>query len=255
LKIATWNVNSLNVRLPHVCEWLQSAAPDVLVLQEIKQPTEKFDAEAFAKLGYKSVASGQKTYNGVATLARTALSDIVTDIPEFDDEQRRVLAATVSGVRVVNLYVPNGQSVGSEKYQYKLDWLTAVRNWLAAESKIHDKLVVLGDFNIAPDDRDVYDPEKWGEDVLCSPAERAALQSIQALGLDDVFRRFDQPEATFSWWDYRAAGFRRNAGLRIDLILASHNLAQNCAASYIDREPRTWERPSDHTPAIAEFHI
>lgn len=255
MKIATWNVNSLNVRLAQVCEWLQSAEPDVLVLQEIKQLTEKFDAEAFAKLGYESVASGQKTYNGVATLARSALTDVVTDIPEFDDEQRRVLATTIDGVRVLNLYVPNGQSVGSEKYQYKLSWLAAVRQWLEAELKRHDKLVVLGDFNIAPDDRDVHDPEKWGEDILCSPAERAALQSIQALGLHDVFRQFDQPEATFSWWDYRAAGFRRNAGLRIDLILASDNLAENCAASYIDREPRTWERPSDHTPAIAEFRM
>ncbi|MGB5345123.1 MAG: exodeoxyribonuclease III [Woeseia sp.] len=255
MKIATWNVNSLNVRLPQVCEWLQSAEPDVLVLQEIKQLSSKFDVEAFTKLGYQSVANGQKTYNGVATLARAALTDVVTDIPGFDDEQRRVLATTISGVRVVNLYVPNGQSVGSDKYRYKLDWLAAVRNWLEAELKACERLVVLGDFNIAPDDRDVYDPVKWGDDILCSPAERAALQSLQALGLSDVFRQFEQPEATFSWWDYRAAGFRRNAGLRIDLILASEPLAQTCAASYIDREPRAWERPSDHTPAIAEFRM
>lgn len=255
MKIATWNVNSLNVRLPQVCEWLQSAEPDVLVLQEIKQVTEAFDTEAFAKLGYQSVASGQKTYNGVATLARTALTDVVTDIPDFADAQRRVLATTVNGVRIVNLYVPNGQSLESEKYQYKLGWLAAVRNWLAAELQANKQLVVLGDFNIAPDDRDVYDPEKWGADVLCSPPERAALESILALGLSDVFRQFEQPDATFSWWDYRAAGFRRNAGLRIDLILASAPLAENCAASYIDREPRAWERPSDHTPAIAEFRM
>ncbi|MGB5245325.1 MAG: exodeoxyribonuclease III [Woeseia sp.] len=255
MKFATWNVNSLNVRLQHVCEWLQAAEPDVLVLQEIKQLTEAFNAEAFLELGYQSVANGQKTYNGVATLARTALTDVVTDIPGFDDPQRRVLATTVNGVRVVNLYVPNGQSLDSDKYQYKLGWLAAVNDWLAAELKAHEQLVVMGDFNIAPEDRDVYDPEKWGEDVLCSPPERAALQSFLALGLTDVFRQFDQPDATFSWWDYRAAGFRRNAGLRIDLILASEKLAQKCEASYIDREPRTWERPSDHTPAIAEFRM
>ncbi len=255
MKIATWNVNSLNVRLPHVTEWLQSAEPDVLVLQEIKQVNEAFAADAFSELGYHAVANGQKTYNGVATIARTPLADTVTDIPDFEDPQRRVLATTIDGVRVINLYVPNGQSVGSDKYQYKLNWLAAVRNWLAAELQHYDRLIVLGDFNIAPDDRDVYDPEKWGDAVLCSPAERAALQEILSLGLTDVFREFEQPDATFSWWDYRAAGFRRNAGLRIDLILASDGLAKNCAASHIDREPRTWERPSDHTPVIAEFRM
>ncbi|MBT8097227.1 MAG: exodeoxyribonuclease III [Woeseia sp.] len=255
MKIATWNVNSLNVRLQHVREWLRAAEPDVLVLQEIKQVTDAFDAEAFSELGYQSVANGQKTYNGVATIARTALSDTMCHIPGFDDPQRRVLATTVAGVRVINLYVPNGQSVGSEKYQYKLDWLEAVHDWLAAELKAHDKLLVLGDFNIAPDDRDVYDPEKWGEGILCSPAERESLQALLSLGLADVFRKFEQPADTFSWWDYRAAGFRRNAGLRIDLILASETLAEICSASYIDREPRAWERPSDHTPAIAEFRM
>ncbi|MDZ7645214.1 MAG: exodeoxyribonuclease III [Woeseiaceae bacterium] len=255
MKVATWNVNSLKVRLPQVLEWVQAARPDVLVLQEIKQVTEAFPAGAFADLGYHGAANGQKTYNGVATLARAPLSDVVTDIPGFEDTQRRVLACTVNGLRVINLYVPNGQAVGSDKYDYKLGWLAALRDWLANELAEHDKLVVLGDFNIAPDDRDVYDPEKWGDAILCSPGERAALRELTALGLDDVFRRFDQPEATFSWWDYRAAGFRRNAGLRIDLILASPALAATCTASYIDREPRTWERPSDHTPAIAEFDV
>jgi len=163
--------------------------------------------------------------------------------------------STIDGVRVVNLYVPNGHSVGSEKYEYKLGWLSALKAFLAEELRTHEKLVVLGDFNIAPDDRDVYDPEKWGDDILCSPAERAALKEVIDLGLTDVFRQFDQPEKTFSWWDYRAAGFRRNAGLRIDLILASEALAPACEASYIDREPRTWERPSDHTPVVAEFSI
>lgn len=255
MKIATWNVNSLNVRLPHVTEWLQSAEPDVLVLQEIKQVTEAFAEDTFREIGYHSIANGQKTYNGVATIARSPLTDPVVEIPGFEDPQRRVLATTIDGTRVVNLYVPNGQSVGSEKYEYKLNWLAAVRDWLEAELQKHEKLIVLGDFNIAPDDRDVYDPEKWGEAVLCSPPERAALKELLALGLTDVFREFEQPEATFSWWDYRAAGFRRNAGLRIDLILASDALVRNCASSHIDREPRTWERPSDHTPVIADFRM
>ncbi len=255
MKIATWNVNSLTVRQQQVLDWLESEKPDVLVLQEIKQVTDAFDADAFAGLGYEAVANGQKTYNGVATLSRSALEEVETDIPGLDDPQRRVLATTTGGVRVVNLYVPNGQAVGSDKYEYKLGWLAALRDWLADQLSRHELLCVLGDFNIAPDDRDVYDPEKWGDAILCSPGERAALREITGLGLDDVFRRFEQPEAAFSWWDYRAAGFRRNAGLRIDLILASPALAERCAASWIDREPRTWERPSDHTPVIAEFRM
>lgn len=255
MKIATWNVNSLNVRLPHVIEWLSAAGPDVLVLQEIKQVTEAFDAEAFRELGFDTIASGQKTYNGVAVVSRVPASEPVFDFPGFDDPQRRILAATVDGIRVINLYVPNGSSVGSEKYEYKLGWLAALRDFLELELKTHEKLVVLGDFNIAPDDRDVHNPEKWGDDILCSPAERAALQSLLDLGLSDVFRQFEQPEQTFSWWDYRAAGFRRNAGLRIDLILASAALASQCSASYVDREPRTWERPSDHAPVVAEFSV
>lgn len=253
MKIATWNVNSLKVRLPQVLEWMAAASPDVLVLQEIKQVTEAFPAEEFAEAGYHGVASGQKTYNGVAVLSRSPSHDHVTDFPGFEDPQRRILAATIEGIRVVNLYVPNGSSVGSEKYEYKLGWLGALKGFLQDEMKRHERLVVLGDFNIAPDDRDVYDPEKWGDAILCSPKERAALGELIDLGLEDVFRRFDQPEKSFSWWDYRAAGFRRNAGLRIDLILASKALAECCQASYIDREPRTWERPSDHTPVIAEF--
>lgn len=251
--IATWNVNSLKVRLGQVMEWLDAASPDILVLQEIKQVTDAFPAEAFAEVGYDAVASGQKTYNGVAVISRSPSSDHVTDFPGFEDPQRRILAATIDGVRVVNLYVPNGSEVGSEKYAYKLDWLTALKGFLEGEMRVHEKLVVLGDFNIAPDDRDVYDPEKWGDAVLCSPPERAALKALIDLGLSDVFRQFEQPEKQFSWWDYRAAGFRRNAGLRIDLILASKAMAGHCQASYIDREPRTWERPSDHAPVVAEF--
>jgi exodeoxyribonuclease-3 len=253
MKVATWNVNSMNVRLPHVLEWLQNHEPDVLVLQEIKQLTEKFPADAFTELGYHSIASGQKTYNGVAVVSKTPPADPVTDFPGFDDPQRRVLAVTIDGMRIVDLYVPNGSEVGSEKYRYKLDWLASLRGFLVDEMRQHENLVVLGDFNIAPADEDVYDPEKWGEAILCSPLEREALSKLLDLGLSDVFRSFEQPEGTFSWWDYRAAGFRRNAGLRIDLILATASMAARCTASYVDKEPRAWERPSDHAPVVAEF--
>ena len=255
MKIATWNVNSLNVRLPHVLEWLAAAEPDVLVVQEIKQTTEAFPEGSFTETGYQAIANGQKTYNGVAVISRKPPADHVCDIPGFEDPQRRVLASTIDGVRVVNLYVPNGQSVGSEKYEYKLSWLAALRDFLEDELKAYDKLVVLGDFNIAPDDRDVYDAEKWGDDILCSPLERKALAELLKVGLTDVYRKFEQPEKDFSWWDYRRAGFQRNAGLRIDLILASDAMSAACQASYIDREPRAWERPSDHTPVIAEFAL
>lgn len=255
MKIATWNVNSLNVRLPHVLEWLASAEPDVLVLQEIKQVSEAFPEASFVEAGYQAVASGQKTYNGVAVISRKPSADQVTDFPGFEDPQRRILASTIDGVRVINLYVPNGHSVGSEKYEYKLGWLAALNVFLKDQLKSHDKLVVLGDFNIAPEDRDVYDAEKWGDDILCSPLEREALGELLKLGLTDVYRNFEQPEKAFSWWDYRRAGFQRNAGLRIDLILTSDTMTAACQASYIDREPRTWERPSDHTPVIAEFSL
>ncbi len=255
MKIATWNVNSLNVRLPHVLEWLASAEPDVLVLQEIKQVSEAFPEASFVEAGYQAVASGQKTYNGVAVISRKPSADQVTDFPGFEDPQRRILASTIDGVRVINLYVPNGHSVGSEKYEYKLGWLAALNVFLKDQLKSHDKLVVLGDFNIAPEDRDVYDAEKWGDDILCSPLERGALSELLKLGLTDVYRNFEQPEKAFSWWDYRRAGFQRNAGLRIDLILTSDTMTAACQASYIDREPRAWERPSDHTPVIAEFSL
>lgn len=245
----------MNVRQPHVIEWLQAHEPDVLVLQEIKQVTEKFPSEALKELGYHSVASGQKTYNGVAVISKSLASDPVTDFPDYEDPQRRILASTIGNVRVVDLYVPNGSEVGSDKYDYKLAWLASLRSFLQAEMQRHENVVVLGDFNIAPADADVYDPEKWGEAILCSPLERQALNAILDLGLTDVFRKFDQPEKSFSWWDYRAAGFRRNAGLRIDLILSSATMAERCTASYVDKEPRAWERPSDHAPVVAEFEI
>lgn len=255
MKIATWNVNSMNVRQGHVIEWLQSNEPDVLVLQEIKQLMEKFPVDALEEIGYHSIASGQKTYNGVAVISKTPPTDPVTDFPDLDDPQRRVLASTINDVRVINLYVPNGSEVGSDKYEYKLGWLASLQRFLANELQNHEKLVVLGDFNIAPADEDVHDPEKWGEDILCSPAERKALTDLLDLGLTDVFRKFDHPEKTFSWWDYRAAGFRRNAGLRIDLILTSDSMTELCSSSYVDKEPRAWERPSDHTPVVAEFDL
>jgi len=253
VKIATWNVNSMNVRQPHVAEWLQIHEPDVLVLQELKQVTEKFPVDELKALGYHSIASGQKTYNGVAVISKLPPTDPIMDFPDLDDPQRRVLASTVGDVRIVDLYIPNGSEVGSEKYAYKLGWLTALRNFLEMELRKHEKLVVLGDFNIAPADADVHDPVKWGEAILCSPSERKALADLLDLGLTDVFRKFDQPEKTFSWWDYRAAGFRRNAGLRIDLILSSAAMTEHCTACYVDKEPRAWERPSDHAPVVAEF--
>ena len=253
MKIATWNVNSMKVRLPHVVEWLQNHEPDVLVLQEIKQLTENFPTEALQEIGYHSIASGQKTYNGVAVISKSPATDPVTDFPDLDDPQRRILASTVDDIRIVDLYIPNGSEVGSEKYDYKLNWLKSLRNFLEAEMQRHENVVVLGDFNIAPADADVYDPEKWGDAILCSPPEREALGELFKLGLTDVFRKFEHPDGTFSWWDYRAAGFRRNAGLRIDLILTSNSMTERCKASYVDKEPRAWERPSDHAPVVAEF--
>ena len=253
MKIASWNVNSIRVRLDHVLDWLESAKPDVLGLQEIKVPDDKFPADAFAEVGYRCEVSGQKTYNGVALLSRTDATDPVIDIPNFTDEQRRVLAATVDKCRIINLYVPNGQSVDSDKYHYKLNWLDALTRWLADEVEQHSQVVVMGDFNIAPDDRDVHDPAEWNGKILCSDLEREALQDIMKLGLSDSFRDFDQAEQSFSWWDYRAAGFRRNRGLRIDLLLISEAVAKRCKGSYIDTTPRELERPSDHAPVWIEF--
>ena len=253
MKIATWNVNSLRVRLPHVLQWLAAAQPDVLAIQETKTVDEQFPVAELEAAGYSAVFAGQKTYNGVAVLSKSPATEVVTDIPGLDDPQRRILAATLDGVRVVNLYVVNGAEVGSDKYAYKLDWLAKVTAWLQQQAAAYPKLVVLGDFNIAPQDRDVHDPVAWGEGILCSPPERAALQAIQALGLQDTFRLFEQAEKSFSWWDYRAGGFRRNHGLRIDLILASQALVAVCQSCVIEREPRTWEKPSDHTPVVAVF--
>jgi exodeoxyribonuclease-3 len=253
MRIATWNVNSVRVRLPQVLDWLAQHAPDILCIQETKVTDTDFPAAEFHAAGYHAVFSGQKTYNGVATLSREAASSVMTELPGFDSEQKRLLAATVAGLRLINVYVPNGESVDSEKYSYKLAWLRALREFIALELGKHPDLLVLGDFNIAPEPRDVHDPKAWEGHVLFSEAERAALRELLATGLVDVFRAFPQPEASFTWWDYRQGGFRRNHGLRIDHILTSTSLAARCRACTIDAAPRALERPSDHAPVIAEF--
>ncbi|HAJ92460.1 MAG TPA: exodeoxyribonuclease III [Gammaproteobacteria bacterium] len=255
MKIATWNVNSLKVRLPHVLDWLAASQADILCLQETKTIDENFPVDNIEAAGYHVVFSGQKTYNGVAIISREEAGDIITDAPGLDDPQRRILGATIGGIRILNLYVVNGQEVGSEKYAHKLHWLDKVTDYISEQLQQFERFVVLGDFNIAPDDRDVHDPEAWHERILCSTPEREALQKIQQLGLADTFRLFDQEEQSYSWWDYRAAGFRRNRGLRIDLVLASKSLADSCRACTIDKEPRRLERPSDHTPVMADFEL
>lgn len=255
MKIASWNVNSLNVRLPHLERWLDEFVPDVVGLQETKLEDVRFPAEVLDGLGYSNVFHGQKTYNGVAILARgREISDVQMGIPGFEDDQKRVIAATVDGVRIVNLYVVNGQSVGSDKYAYKLRWLEAVHGWIADELEAHPETVVMGDFNIAPDDRDVHDPEVWNDThILTSTAERAALGRLLELGLHDAFRLHHDEGGTFSWWDYRQAAFRRGLGLRIDLTLVADALKDRAVASGIDRDTRTWERPSDHAPAWVQI--
>jgi exodeoxyribonuclease-3 len=255
MKIATWNVNSLKVRLPQVLDWLAGTQADILCLQETKLTDENFPVGDIEAAGYRVVYSGQKTYNGVAIISRQEASDIITDIPGLDDPQRRILGATIGNVRVLNLYVVNGQEVGSVKYDYKLLWLEKVAAHVREQLGRHPHFVTLGDFNIAPEDRDVHDPEAWHERILCSTPEREALKKLLELGLTDTFRLFEQEAASFSWWDYRAAAFRRNMGLRIDLILASKPLADNCTACSIDKEPRRLERPSDHAPVVAEFNF
>jgi len=253
MKLATWNVNSIKVRLPQLVDWLAQARPDLVCLQELKAEEAKFPRADLAAAGYQSAVSGQKTYNGVAILSTRALLDPMVGIPGFADEQKRVIAATIGDVRVVCVYCPNGQAVGSEKYGYKLRWYAALRDYLAGELTRHPRLAVAGDFNVAPEDRDVHDPKAWEGQVHVSDPERAAWRALLALGLQDTFRLFEQPEKIYSWWDYRMMGFRRNAGLRIDHVLASAELAKHCTASTVDKSPRKLERPSDHAPVVAEF--
>lgn len=253
MKIASWNVNSLKVRLPHVLDWLTTREPAIVGLQETKLTDDNFPVEPLRALGYHLAYAGQPTYNGVAVLSKHPISDVVTDLPGLDDPQRRVLAVTTGDIRFINLYVPNGQAVGTDKYAYKLDWLEKLEAFLADQLRQYPRLAVVGDFNIAPEPEDVHDPAEWEGKVLFSEPERAALRRLLALGLIDTYRLFPQEPKQFSWWDYRMNSFRRNRGLRIDLVLASAALAADCTAAYIDREPRSWERPSDHAPVVAEF--
>ncbi|MBU3552049.1 MULTISPECIES: exodeoxyribonuclease III [Polynucleobacter] len=273
IRIAAWNVNSLKVRLPHVLRWLQDQEKkkepiDALCLQELKLTDDKYPHSELEAAGYLSLAAGQKTYNGVAIIVRkVALASIASDaattflkpirnIPNYEDEQQRILAATVpfagmQPIRLVSAYFPNGQSPDSDKFAYKLNWLKSLQRWLAEELVQSQRLALLGDFNIAPEDQDVHDPKAWEGQNLVSPPERNAFQEILQLGMTDSFRMFEQSPKTFSWWDYRMMGFRRNSGMRIDHILLSEALKEKCSASIIDKEPRTWEQPSDHAPVIA----
>ena len=253
MKLATWNVNSLAVRLPQVIDWIALHQPDVLCLQETKLADDKFPVAALEATGYRLQWFGQKTYNGVALLTRSDASDIVRNIPAHDDPQARVLAATVDGLRVICAYVPNGQAPATEKFAYKMAWLTALRDWVAQELLRHPQLLLLGDYNIAPEDRDVHDPVLWAGQILCTPEERAHFAGLLELGLHDAFRLFEQPPKSWSWWDYRNLAFRKNQGLRIDHILVSGALKPRVTACLIDKLPRKNERPSDHAPVIVEL--
>jgi exodeoxyribonuclease III len=255
MRIASWNVNSLRVRMEHLGRWLADNAVDAIALQELKLADEHFPRAEFEALGLHAAFYGQKTYNGVAIVSRRKAVDVALGMPADTDPQRRVIAVTVGPVRLVNVYVPNGQAVGSEKYTYKLAWLERLRAYLAGLLESHEHLLVVGDFNIAPEDRDVHDPAAWEGSVHVSALEREALSKIAALGLVDVYRNFEQPQNGWSWWDYRMNAFRRDRGLRIDLMLASRALAARCTACTIDRTPRSWERPSDHAPVTAAFDI
>ncbi len=253
MKLAAWNVNSLKVRLPQLLEWLAAHRPDVVCLQETKLEDKAFPRMELEAAGYQAAFAGQKTYNGVAILSRLPLTDVSAGIPGFADEQKRLIAATADGLRVVCAYFPNGQSVGSEKFAYKLAWIEALTAWLREEMKRHPRLALLGDYNIAPEARDVHDPKAWEGQVLCSEPERAAFRALLDLGLKDAFRQFEQPEKIYTWWDYRMMAFRRNMGLRIDHILLSAEAAAACTACRVDKEARKAERPSDHAPVIAEL--
>ena len=250
MKLATWNVNSLNVRLPHVLDWLKDNPVNVLCLQETKQEDSKFPYAELATAGYQAIHAGQKTYNGVAILSRHDLTDVTHGILNFEDTQQRVISATINDIRVVCVYIVNGQAVDSEKYSYKIRWLNALTIWLKDELIKYPNLVLLGDYNIAPEDRDCHDPAAWAGQILVSPREREAFQKLIQLGLHDSFRLFDQVDKSFTWWDYRMMGFRRNFGMRIDHILVSDGLKSSCESCVIDKTPRKLERPSDHTPVV-----
>ena len=255
MKIASWNVNSLKVRLPHLLDWLAEAQPDVVCLQELKLEDPNFPRAEIEAAGYHAAFAGQKTYNGVALLAKAPIGEVTVGNPLFADEQKRLISGTVDGIRVVCAYMPNGQEVGCDKYDYKLRWLAALADWLSSELRTYPRLALCGDYNIAPDERDVHDPQRWQDCILVSEPERAAFRRFIDLGLVDSFRLFAQPEKTFSWWDYRMLGFQKNQGLRIDHILLSAPLAAQCSAAGIDRAPRKRERPSDHAPVWASLTV
>jgi exodeoxyribonuclease-3 len=252
-RLATWNVNSLRVRLPHLLDWLAAANPDLVCLQETKTEDANFPVAALAQAGYQAVYCGQKAYNGVAILARGALTEVAHGIPGFPDDPKRTIAATVDGMRVVCLYAPNGEAPGTDKYAYKLRWYGALARWLKDELGRRPRLAVLGDMNVAPEERDVHNPKRWEGKIHVSEPERKALRDVLQVGLADAFRLFPQPEKAFSWWDYRLKAFERGWGLRIDLVLLSPELAGRCAACTIDTAPRALERPSDHAPVIADL--
>ncbi len=256
MKIATWNVNSIGVRLPQVLTWLADNPTDVLCLQEIKCVDEKFPAQAFRDAGYHPIFFGQPSYNGVAFISKAAAEDVECGFAgDVASGQKRFIAATFDGVRVVNTYFPNGQALNSEKFMYKLGWMKNLRHYFDTRCDPRLPVALCGDYNIAPDDRDVYDPVGWAGQIHCSPQEREALQEIKEWGFVDTFRMHQAEGGFYSWWDYRSSGFRRNQGLRIDHVWASPPLADKCVAAWIDKLPRTWERPSDHTPVVAEFAL
>lgn len=253
MKIATWNVNSLRVRLSHLLNWLAENQPDIVALQETKVTDDKFPQAEIAAAGYQVVFTGQKTFNGVTILSRIPAADVVLEVPDLSDTQKRFLAATIGDIRIINLYVPNGESLASEKFQYKMAWLEQVKKYIAAQLQQHPNLIILGDFNIAPAAADVYAPDLWEGRVLCSEPERDMFQKILALGVKDTFRLLHQEAGHYSWWDYRAGSFWRNNGLRIDHILASESLSQRCSHCIIDKKPRKLPQPSDHTPVMGIF--
>jgi exodeoxyribonuclease-3 len=256
VKFATWNVNSLAVRLPQLLDWLAANPVDALVLQETKLSDDKFPKAEIEAAGYHVVFHGQKTYNGVALLTRGNLADkVIKNIPNHGDDQARLIAGTLGGIRVIGGYFPNGQAPGSDKFDYKMKWLDALREWLRAELREHPQLVLMGDFNIAPEDCDVYDPVAWAGQIHCTDEERAHFKALLGLGLHDAFRLFDQPPKSWSWWDYRELRFRKNQGLRIDHILVSEALKPRVAACTIDKLPRKNERPSDHAPVVVELSV
>ena len=253
MKISTWNVNSVRARLPHIVKWLEAVQPDVLALQETKAQDHDFPVFDINAAGYEVIFTGQKSYNGVAILSKKKAVDVITDIPTIKSEQKRIIGATFADIRVLNLYVPNGTEAGCDKYYAKLEWLKNLCDFLKKDIKKHEKYLIVGDFNIAPDDRDVYDPKAWEGHVLVTPKERAVLKEILDIGFFDVFRKFEQPAGSYSWFDYRHNMFLRKKGLRIDLMLASAILSKKCIKCDIDITPRGWERPSDHTPVVVEF--